>query len=233
MTECPNKDKGCSKIIYVKLMKAHLVNQCPFNKCHCPNEKYGCIEYINRNQIENHIDTECKYNPCCTCGGKLILGKNEHIECVLKLKTKLEELNRMIEDAEWLNKEAIERKAQLIEKSESILATNIEEVTQSEIIEESKQNKKASETTQSNIICKSAIQKSNVKTMGKNSKSKFKQNIVSKPKISKMLDSQILILCAYCKHEFPEERIKQHESLCKVMKEKKQEKIEFDKNIKV
>jgi hypothetical protein len=76
---CANRSRGCPEQMLLKMMDAHLQQECSYEVISCMHHSKGCLKRMQRNQLVQHLEKECAFRrqKCRYCGDEIIANELE------------------------------------------------------------------------------------------------------------------------------------------------------------
>ncbi len=201
---CPNKQKGCDKIIQYGSVQSHLNTVCLFEPVLCPNHTLGCLAKISRGEIAQHLDTACEFSIKCSCGHKVKHAKDQHASCMKKM---LDDLKRVRSELEFYNKKIellVEKEAE-IEKCRAKFMENHAAAEKSAVAAAKPVLQKVEKQQQAAaMVAKAVAAAAEEKKVAREVKVPLAAPVVKPGRV----------VCKICSRGFAADRIAKHEAAC-------------------
>ena len=202
---CPNRDKGCEKIVTYGTVQRHKASECLYEIVPCPN--LGCYAKITLGLLDKHLNDECKQTlKCLSCSKKVIVESDAHAKCINTMVNELQKVRREVEFYEKKVRSLEEKKVKLAECKTKFLEKHARSPEIEVLVPKSAQN---------------PLEEAKATTSLANPANPAQEAEEEKKRI--LPDGRVI--CKHCGRIFNGDRIKKHEAVCQ---EKKAPRSTFD-----
>lgn len=109
---CPNREKGCNKVLRYGVIPAHKNQDCLYETVSCPNVEGGCRHTMLRRDVTQHLAESCSFSvDCPCCHTKVASNTEEHCKCILNMTKELQRVRHELEACEKKMKSMEEKKS--------------------------------------------------------------------------------------------------------------------------